>query len=249
MVKSANSTSPPTDDWLVQFREVCDDRSVVGPRVAFIVRLHLGASSRAAQPELSPSSRDAVAKEVRGRIKHFTPEWTNLQSGDAGIALIRLFGEQMEPVLERLNRLPEKSFVEFLKIAGLQPSAARTSNVLLEFEVSSGAVESVALPPGFEVGARATDGGDLVTFEIERPLNATPAKIAEMLTQQGNSLQSLEFKNAADAAPFLPFGKKANPGSSLWIGLSSDIVPGPTLSLGIRVTAPPERRLRFLREA
>src|SRR5262249_11516345 len=36
-----------------------------------------------------------------------------------------------------------------------------------------------------------------------------------------------------------PFGARALAGSALWIGLAGDVVPGPTLSLGIRVTAPP----------
>ena len=110
------------------------------------------------QPELLSSSRQAVATQVRERIKSFTPQWTNLRGNDAGIALIRLFSEQMEPVLQRLNRLPEKAFVEFLSLAGVQPLPARAASVLLEFTVSDGAPESVFVPSGFQVGAQPAGG-------------------------------------------------------------------------------------------
>ena len=178
--------------------------------------------------------------QVRDRIKNFTPQWTNLRGNDAGIALIRLFSEQMEPVLQRLNRLPEKAFVEFLSLAGVQPLPARAASVLLEFAVSDGAPESVFVPAGFQVGAQPADGsGALVVFETERSLFAAPAEIAEMYVQQGSTFQEVDPQSLSDEAPFLPFGKKAIPGSALWIGLAGNVVPGPTLSLGIRVTAPP----------
>jgi predicted phage baseplate assembly protein len=192
------------------------------------------------QPELLSSSREAVVTQVRDRVKSFTPQWTNLRRDDAGIALIRLFSEQLELVLQRLNRLPEKALVEFLSIAGVQPLPAKAASVLLEFEVSGGAPESVFVPSGFQVGAQPAGGsGDLVVFETDRSLLATPATITEMHTQQGRFFQEVDVKSASDEAPFLPFGKKAITGSALWIGLSGDVVPGPSLALGIRVAAPP----------
>ena len=192
------------------------------------------------QPELLPSSRQAVMTQVRERVPSFTPQWTNLRVSDAGVALLRLFSEQMEPVLQRLNRLPEKALVEFLSIAGVEPLQARAASVVLEFAVSDGAPESVLVPAGFQVGAQSADSsGALVVFETERSLFAAPVEIAEMHVQQGSVFQEVDPQSASDAAPFLPFGIKALPGSALWIGLAGDVVPGPTLSLGIRVTAPP----------
>jgi len=189
------------------------------------------------QPELMPSSRQVVKKEVQGLIKSFTPEWTNIRPGDPGVALTQLFGEQMEPVLERLNRLPEKILVEFLNIAGIQPLPALPSAALLEFEVSDNAPESVFISKGFQVGAQPADGsGDLVIFETERNLVAAPAKISEIQVQFENLFfEKIDLKGEG----FLPFGQRPEPGRSLFIGLSGNIVPGPTISLGIRVAAAP----------
>jgi hypothetical protein len=94
-------------------------------------------------PELAPASRQFVRNEVVTRIRDFTPEWTNQRVDDAGVALTQLFSEQMEPVLERLNRIPEKTFVDFLNLAGTQPLPASPAAALLEFEISDSAPQSV----------------------------------------------------------------------------------------------------------
>jgi predicted phage baseplate assembly protein len=192
------------------------------------------------QPELASASLAAVVAEVNQCIESFTPEWTNRKTSDPGVALVRLFGEQTEPVLKRLNRLPEKAFVEFLSIAGIQPLPATAARTLLEFEVSDGASQSILVTRGFQVGAQpATGEGDLVVFETERVLFAAPAKIAEMFVKDGTEFLEIDAKSQGEETPFLAFGKKAGPGSALLIGLSGSVVPGPSISLGVSVAAPP----------
>src|ERR1044072_2128243 len=166
-----------------------------------------GKESRAASaqkktfpPELLPASRQLIRKEVLGRIKDFTPEWTNQRPDDAGVALTQLFSEQMEPVLERLNRLPEKTFVEFLNLAGVQAVQDSPAAALLEFEISDSSQQSVFVSKGFQVGAQPADGSsDLVIFETLRDLNAAPAKIAERHVRIDNDFQKI---TAADGETF-----------------------------------------------
>lgn len=193
--------------------------------------------SSAQQPELLPSSRKDVTDELIARIAAFTPEWTNLRATDAGMALVRLFGEQMEPVLERLNRFPEKALVEFLSLAGVQPLPATPAAALLAFEISKSAPQSVLVSKGFQISAPAADGSsDPVIFETERNLFAAPSKIEEMHIQLDTLFQDVD----PEAGGFLPFGDRPDPGRALFIGLSGEVTPGPTISLGIRVAAPPD---------
>jgi predicted phage baseplate assembly protein len=188
----------------------------------------------AAQPQLLSPSRNDVTEELLGRRQSFTPDWTNARPTDAGIALVKLFGEAMEPVLERLNRLPEKAFVDFLDLAGVSPFPARPAAALLEFEVSENAPQSISINRGFQVGARPANGqGDLVIFETVQSLFAAPAKIAEMHTQQENAFDAVDLKSS-----FQPFGNQPIAGNALLIGLSGVIEPGPTISLGLRIDAP-----------
>jgi predicted phage baseplate assembly protein len=187
------------------------------------------------QPELAPATRADVIAEVRGRIPRYTPEWSSQRVDDAGQALVRLFGEQMEPVLERVNRLPEKALVEVLSAAGVSPLAATPASVLLRFEISLEAPASTLIPRGFQVGARPVGGGDLVTFETERSIFAAPAQIVEMHQQQGSFFLGID---PAGEAPVLPFGARPRPGNALLLGLSGEATPGPSLTVGIGVSRP-----------
>lgn len=193
------------------------------------------------QPQLAEAARQAVQAELLARRQGFTPQWTP-RHGDAGLALVRLFSEQMEPVLERVNRLPEKAAVEFLGVAGIGPLPARAAETLLEFEVDDAAPRSVLVPRGFQVGASPAGGGEPVTFETQRTLFAAPATITKLVSQRGVAFEELAQPEEPDepGAGFRPFGRRSAAGMTLWIGLSpTEAEIGPTLTLGIGVAAPP----------
>jgi predicted phage baseplate assembly protein len=175
------------------------------------------------RPQLQAAARQVVADALKQHIPAYTPEWTRRDVGDAGMALVRLFSEQMEPVLQRLNRLPEKALVEFLTIAGVAPLPASAARALLEFEVAATAPQSVQVPDHFQCSARSQ--GELVIFETERALYAAPGEIAQLQIQAEGSAREV----ASDA--FLPFGDKSK--AALLIGLSGDVAPAPRLSIAL----------------
>jgi predicted phage baseplate assembly protein len=189
-------------------------------------------------PILLASSRSAVTANILAKIPAFTPEWTNRSSADAGIALTRLFGELMEPALQRLNQLPEKSMIEFFDVAGVSPNPATPAEVLLEFQASSAAPQSVLVASGFQTGASAADGsGDLVIFETTGDVYVAPAKIAAMYTEQGGEFIEIDLKGQASdpPVPFWPFGSNPKKDCALVIGLDSRVAPNPRLSLGAQL--------------
>ncbi|MFE2449223.1 putative baseplate assembly protein, partial [Streptomyces sp. NPDC059426] len=71
-------------------------------------RIVPGPGPTGVQPELLDATREAVRADVRARIAGYTPDWTDPDRQDAGVALVRLFGYLAEPVLVRVTRLPEK---------------------------------------------------------------------------------------------------------------------------------------------
>ena len=73
------------------------------------------------QPQLLAASKEAVRAALEARITGFTPAWTNPAADDSGVALVKLFGIMMEPLLSRVNQLPDKALVEYLRIAGVTP--------------------------------------------------------------------------------------------------------------------------------
>jgi hypothetical protein len=186
----------------------------------------------AQQPELLSALRKEIQDEVRARVRSYTPEWTNLRPTDAGMTLVKLFGEQIEPVIQRLNLLPKKSFIEFLSLAGVSALPATPAEAMLEFTVSNGAKQSVLVGRGFQVGARpATGQGDMVIFETKFNLMAAPAKIKARFAKEGSLFSEVAEEN------FRPFGERPITGRSFYIGLSGDVAPSSFLSLGIGIAA------------
>jgi predicted phage baseplate assembly protein len=193
------------------------------------------------QPELLTATRESVRAAIRARIRGFTPDWTNLARDDAGVALVRLFGTMAEPVLRRVNRLPEKALVEHLRIAGVQPLPATAAAALLEFTVSAAAGRSVLVPPGYQAGAAPAIGqGEQVVFETEHAVQATPATIGGAAVEEAGLVAEVDL-GAAAARPFPAFGADPRPGNALWVGLALDPAvasPSPSLAIGLVAAAP-----------
>src|SRR3569833_2645797 len=80
-------------------------------------------------PQLDDLSYRPLFEQLRRQIPIYAPDWTNLNESDPGITLLQLFAHLGEQIGYRLNRLPDKVFVEMMKLVGitLAPAdAART---------------------------------------------------------------------------------------------------------------------------
>jgi predicted phage baseplate assembly protein len=189
-------------------------------------------------PQLTPTGRATVRAAVEARIAAFTPEWRRRTPGDAGDALLSLHGELAEPLLERLNRMPEKAFREYLRTAGVSAAPARPARATLAFTVADTAPASALIPQGFQVAASAADGsGGRVIFEAETALYAAPGKIASTFVQDGNRFLEIPLTGTNPAANNLVFGNAPRPGAALLIGLSGTVAPGPNITFMIHRTA------------
>ncbi|MFE1576810.1 putative baseplate assembly protein [Streptomyces fradiae] len=188
-------------------------------------------------PELTDATREAVRAALRARIAGYTPEWTDPDRRDAGVALVRLFGLQAEPVLARANRLPEKVLAEHLATAGVRRRPAAAAAALLEFTVTPPDGRSVLVPAGFRSAASGPSGQTL--YETDHDLYATPATLAALAVEEGGTPHVLAPGPAGPSRPFAPFGGDPRPGDALWIGLAGTAAPHPRLTLGLVLDAGP----------
>jgi predicted phage baseplate assembly protein len=187
------------------------------------------------QPLLHREDWRTVFDELRLRVPAFTKEWTNLRQEDAGYALLRLFSEQTVPVLQRLNRLPDKAFVEFLRTAGVKSLPGRPARTMLAFNASPSAPQSVLVTAGFQVSAPAADdSGDEVIFETERTLFVAPAEIQAAFVQEGHLFHEVDVTGESGGSS-QPFGSRPRAGAAILLGLSGKVTPKPTLSFGIQL--------------
>jgi predicted phage baseplate assembly protein len=196
----------------------------------------------AGAPVLTGADQAAIAGEVTQRIPAYTSDWTSQRTGDAGVALVSLFAVESEPVMRRVNRLPEKLLSELVDAAGVRALPATAAETILAFTVSATAPASVPVPEGAQATAAPASGtGDRVIFETVEGLDAAPADVAELRVDDGGVNGEVPVPEAG--ASILPFGRRAGAGQALWIGLDGGPAPGPSLSLGVFVAgaggAPP----------
>lgn len=110
-------------------------------------------------PNLDDRTFAQLVDEARARIRATAPEWTDLSPGDPGIVLLELFAYLTESLLYRVNRLPDKAYMEFLNLMGVQlypPAAAR---VTLRFSRPQ-AGEAIEIPLGTRVTVSRTAAGE-----------------------------------------------------------------------------------------
>jgi predicted phage baseplate assembly protein len=179
------------------------------------------------KPVLLPGGAQSQLAVLRDRIAGFVPEWRDLGEDDAGVALVRLFGLQIDPILARANRLPDKALVEFLRTAGITPAPPRSANAIVCFTPEDDAPPVTEIPEGFALlSARADSETGDVTWETEAPLSVPAATLAERHVFDGEVALP-----APEGAAFRPFGDRPEAGAALYLGFAVGVPARARLSL------------------
>jgi len=101
---------------------------------------------------------------------------------DPGVALSKSFALMYMNIINRLNKLPERNFIEFLNMLGFDLSAPVASKVPVTFKIVDGAKDDVFVQSGTKVGTDSNDKHDELIFETEENMLVTRSNIAEIYT-------------------------------------------------------------------
>jgi predicted phage baseplate assembly protein len=188
-------------------------------------------------PILDNRTFEQLRDELVKRIPVYTPEWTDHNESDPGIALLELLAYLGESLLFRFNQIPDTTKVGFLRLLGVQPRTAQPAHVLV--------VARTDVPQGVQIlsGTEARAGS--VRFQTEDetyawPLDvvavgkvAAPGAVSKADTERRRSALAYEKLTAAKAdfyetvaVPADPLAAGAAPldvsttlDQSLWIAL------------------------------
>jgi hypothetical protein len=102
-------------------------------------------------PNLDDRTFVDLVRQARDRAAQSCPQWTDRSVHDPGMVLIEAFAYLTEVMLYRLNRLPEKAYVEFLNLLGVvrRPPAAAWADLV--FTRAGAGDDRITVPAGTRV--------------------------------------------------------------------------------------------------
>ena len=143
-------------------------------------------------PNLDDRTFQDIVDEAKRLIPRYTPEWTNHNLSDPGVALIELFAWMSEMVLYRLNQVPDRLYVQFLNLVGIEPFPPSVARAPITFWLSAVQDQPVTVPAGMQVATSVASGatgpvaGDSsVVFTTVEDLVIKPPELINALTTDG----------------------------------------------------------------
>ena len=143
-------------------------------------------------PVLDDRTFAQLRDELVRRITVFTPEWTDHNPTDPGIALLELFAHLGESLLFRFNQIPDATKVAFLRLLGVQARPAQVARTLLAVQTER--------PDGVAVRRGAEARAGTVLFETADEVVAWPLDVVAVGRQAvPETADKAEQRRRADA--------------------------------------------------
>jgi predicted phage baseplate assembly protein len=159
-------------------------------------------------PQLDDLRFQTVADQLRRQIALFAPEWTDHNDSDPGITMLQLFAHLAEQIGYRLNQVPDKVYIELLKLVGIRLRPAAAATTTLAFYLTKPELATAfAIPNASRVKAKT--GNPPPTFETTIELDAVPAQLAAIVSTESADLRDIAagtpaIQLADTAATYVP---------------------------------------------
>jgi predicted phage baseplate assembly protein len=174
-------------------------------------------------PNLDDRRFQDLVDDAKRLVQQRCPEWTDHNVHDPGVTLIEAFAQMVDQLIYRLNRVPDRNYVKFLELIGveLRPPAAARSGVT--FWLSAPQPQPVVVRAETEVATPRTDIHDPVVFMTTRELQIVPCSFSHS-AMHAVGADPVETTGLLGGGPgFDGFASTPQPGDALLVGLSNAV--------------------------
>ena len=134
-------------------------------------------------PELDDRHFQDIVDEAKKRIPHYTNEWTDHNVSDPGVTFIELFAWMTDMLLYRLNQVPDRHFIKFMDMVGIELRPRVAAKVPVTFWLSAPQPNPVRVPGGTEVSSTQTETEAPVIFTTDQEFVVTPPQLRSVLSE------------------------------------------------------------------
>lgn len=173
-------------------------------------------------PRLDDRSFQDIVDEAKSRIHRHSPDWTDHNVSDPGIAILELLAWMTEMMLYRLNQVPDRLYLKFLELMGIELHGSVAATTDLLFRLTGPQAEAVRVPAGTQVASDRRDEEEPVVFQTTSELVVSPPKLAHCLT--GSKQQVLDRTDdlLTATAPVVCFMSLAS-GDAFYLGFEASL--------------------------
>jgi predicted phage baseplate assembly protein len=182
-------------------------------------------------PRLDDRSYTDLVEEALRRIPLYCPEWTDHNASDPGITLIELFAWMTDIVLYRLNRVPDKHYIKFMELIGMQLREPEAARVPITFRLAAPQAIALSINAGTTVSTARTETEPAIAFTTDVDARIEVPELVYLMSSQMGQDQRRRFEevnlqrldaNMVEAKLFTSDNAPA-PDDALYLGFRNDL--------------------------
>jgi predicted phage baseplate assembly protein len=179
-------------------------------------------------PTLDDRHFQDIVDQVKSMIPRYCPEWTDHNVSDPGVTLIELFAWMTDMLLYRVNQVPDKNYIKFLELIGIQLEAPRAARGPVTFYLSAAQPAEIKISAGTEVATVRTETNPAIVFSTEEDLVIRPPVLTGAYTRNASHSDAAAWTThdlrqlgiAKNRIALFP--AKPGPGDAFYLSFSTD---------------------------
>jgi predicted phage baseplate assembly protein len=184
-------------------------------------------------PNLDDRTFQSLVDDARRHVHQRCPEWSDHNISDPGITLIETVAMMVDQLIYRLNRVPDRHYIKFLELLGLELRPPGAAQGEATFWLSAPQPQQITVREGTEASTDRTDVDEPIVFSTTEKLDIIPCSLEDgrVATTSGNS-EAVDHRNEPGGTEFRCFSDVPSPGDALLIGLDTAV---PSCAVLLRV--------------
>lgn len=154
--------------------------------------------------QIDSRTRKDFIEIIRGLSKSYVPEWKfDLDNPDPLSVIARIFANQTEENVQRLNMLLNKYHVAFANMYGMSRKPAIPAKAICTLGAGEGNFQGVELRKGAQVIGTTLEGDEII-FAFQHDISVISASLTEVLAVSGTEKKAVAY-SAEDGFPLFSY--------------------------------------------
>lgn len=181
-------------------------------------------------PRLDDRHFQDIVDEAKKRIPYYIKEWTDHNVSDPGVTMIELFAWMTDIILYRLNRVPDRHYIKFMEMLGINLKEPVPARAFVTFWLSAPQETAVSIPAGTEVASTQTETEPSIIFTTDEEFIVSPPRLTALFSHRYESNEeereyvAIEARRLERGLENVPvFSDRPQEGDAFYFGFSNDL--------------------------